>query len=194
MLATKSTLRCDTPRRWNLTRAALIAALFGAIPAAAAESECALGAYRLSDGSVIDVAAASEGALRWRGLDGASGAFGFQGPSQGGWIAPLAATRTQVDFLIVSFGLAVSVADEDREAIAFQMGLKGYGPDVIAKAQEIGAATTRIFASGMSDGIEELDAVRARYRDEPWYKDVYGNYTHLILGMTAEEIRTKGQV
>ena len=50
MLATKSTLRCDTPRRWNLTRAALIAALFGAIPAAA-----------------------SEGAVRWRGLDGASG-------------------------------------------------------------------------------------------------------------------------
>src|SRR3546814_9173173 len=46
----------------------------------------------------------------------------------------------------------------------------------------------------MTDGIEELDAVRARYRDEPWYKDVYGNYTHLILGMTAEEIRTKGQV
>src|SRR3546814_20481119 len=73
MLATKSTLRCDTPRRWNLTRAALIAALFGAIPAAAAESECALGAYRLSDGGVIDVDAASEGALRWRGLDGAGG-------------------------------------------------------------------------------------------------------------------------
>jgi pimeloyl-ACP methyl ester carboxylesterase len=119
--------------------------------------------------------------------------FGFQGPSQGGWIAPLAATRTKVDFLIVSFGLAVSVADEDREAIAFQMGLKGYGPDVIAKAQEIGAAATRIFESGMSDGIEELDAVRARYRGEPWYKDVYGNYTHIILGMTAEEIRTKGQ-
>src|SRR3546814_15999216 len=81
-----------------------------------------------------------------------------------------------------------------REAIAFQMGLKGYGSDVIAKAQEIGAAATRVFASGMTDGIEELDAVRARYRDEPWYKDVYGNYTHLILGMTAEEIRTKGQV
>ena len=130
-----------------------------------------------------------------RRMAGARGTrFGFQGPSQGGWIAPLAATRTQVDFLIVSFGLAVSVADEDREAIAFQMGLKGYGPDVIAKAQEIGAAATRVFASGMTDGIEELDAVRARYRDEPWYKDVYGNYTHLILGMTAEEIRTKGQV
>lgn len=139
-----------------------------------------------------DAVAALAEARRMAGARGAR--FGFQGPSQGGWIAPLAATRTQVDFLIVSFGLVVSVADEDREAIAFQMGLKGYGPDVIAKAQEIGAATTRIFASGMADGIEELDAVRALYRGEPWYKDVYGNYTHILLGMTAEEIRTKGQV
>src|SRR3546814_3657337 len=45
-----------------------------------------------------------------RRMAGARGTrFGFQGLSQGGWIAPLAATRTQVDFLIVSFGLAVSV-------------------------------------------------------------------------------------
>jgi pimeloyl-ACP methyl ester carboxylesterase len=138
-----------------------------------------------------DAVAALAEARRMAGARGTR--FGFQGPSQGGWIAPLAATRSDVDFLIVSFGLAVSVADEDREAIAFQMGLKGYGPDVIAKAQEIGAAATRIFASGMSEGIEELDTVRARYRGEPWYRDVYGNYTHIILGMTADEIRTRGQ-
>ncbi|NIJ36365.1 hypothetical protein FHR22_001014 [Sphingopyxis panaciterrae] len=138
-----------------------------------------------------DAVAALAEARRMAGPRGVR--FGFQGPSQGGWIAPLAATRTDVDFLIVSFGLAVSVADEDREAIAFQMGLKGYGPDVIARAQDIGAAATRVFASGMTDGIEELDAVRARYRGEPWYKDVYGNFTHIILGMTADDIRTKGQ-
>lgn len=138
-----------------------------------------------------DAVAALAEARRMAGARGTR--FGFQGPSQGGWIAPLAATRANVDFLIVSFGLAVSVADEDREAIEFQMGLKGYGPDVIAKAQEIGAAATRIFESGMTNGIEELDAVRARYHTEPWYKDVYGNYTHIILGMTADEIRTKGQ-
>ena len=340
MLATQSTLRGDNSIFRHMARAALIAALLMATPTAAAESDCAQGAYRLSDGGVIDVAAASEGALRWRGLDGASGElkrdgdhwagttgwtgrpdgltvrfdcaaktmqfgerkgqqialetretsftshgtqlvgrlvmppgdgpvpivvllhgaefssardsnslqrmlpaagigafvydkrgtgasgdkytqvfslladdavaalaetrrmagargtrFGFQGPSQGGWIAPLAATRTQVDFVIVSFGLAVSVADEDREAIAFQMGLKGYGPDVIAKAQEIGAAATRVFESVVAgetiEGIDELDSVRTRYRNAPWYKDVHGNFTHVILDMTAEEIRAK---
>jgi len=326
-------------RKSALTALLAIAPWAVAMPAAAAEADCSVGAYRLSDSAIIDVATGAEGALRWRSLDGGSGElkrdgdhwtgtagwterpdglqvrfdcaansvqfgkrtgrrvalemretsftshgtrlvgrlvmppgdgpvpivvllhgaeftsardlnplqrmlpaagvgafvydkrgtgasgdkytqvfslladdgvaalaearrmagsrgtrFGFQGPSQGGWIAPLAATRSNIDFLIVSFGLAVSVADEDREAIAFQMGLKGYAPDVIAKAQEIGVATTRVFESGMQDGIEQLDAVRARYRGEPWYKDVYGNYTHLILAMTADEIRTKGQV
>src|SRR3546814_11353483 len=97
MLATKSTLRCDTPRRWNLTRAALIAALFRAIPAAAAESECALGAQRLSDGSVIDVAAASAGALRWRGLEGGSGEWkrgGDRSTGTAGWTGPTGGLRS----------------------------------------------------------------------------------------------------
>src|SRR3546814_1924370 len=79
-----------------------------------------------------------------RRMAGARGTrFGFQGPSQGGWIAPPDAPRTQVDFLIVSFGVAVSVADEDRDALAFPMALKGTGPDLVAKGEEIGAAATR---------------------------------------------------
>src|SRR3546814_10057530 len=73
MLATQSTLRGDNSIFRHMARAALIAPLLMATPTAAAESDRAQGAYRLSDGGVIDVAAASEGALRWRGLDGASG-------------------------------------------------------------------------------------------------------------------------
>src|SRR3546814_11558712 len=45
-----------------------------------------------------------------RRMAGARGTrFGFQGPSQGGWIAPPAATRTQGDFLFASFALPLSV-------------------------------------------------------------------------------------
>src|SRR4029450_3603671 len=38
--------------------------------------------------------------------------IGYQGGSQGGWVAPLAATHAPVDFVIVSFGLSVSVIGE----------------------------------------------------------------------------------
>ena len=37
-----------------------------------------------------------------------AGRVGYQGGSQGGWVAPLAANRAPVDFVIVSFGLTVS--------------------------------------------------------------------------------------
>jgi dienelactone hydrolase len=119
------------------------------------------------------------------------GRIGYQGGSQGGWVVPIAARRERVDFAIVSFGLAVSVIDEDQQQIALEMQLKGYGPDIVAKAQAIGAAAERVIASGAAEGLDELDAIRARYRHEPWYKDVHGNYSWMILPLGRQEIVAK---
>ncbi len=113
--------------------------------------------------------------------------IGYQGGSQGGWVAPIAATRAPVDFVIVSFGLAVSVIDEDQEEVALEMRLKGHSQEEIAKALEVASAAEAVFESGFSKGFERFDAVRAKYRNEPWYKDLHGNYTHFILPYTAAE-------
>ncbi|MDB5433289.1 MAG: uncharacterized protein JWP35_4405 [Caulobacter sp.] len=120
-----------------------------------------------------------------------TGRIGFQGPSQGGWIAPIAATRSNPDFIIVSFGLAISVIDEDREAVVLQMRLKGHSPEEIAKALEVAGAAETLFESGFTTGFEAFDALRAKYRDEPWYKDVQGDFTFALLGMTTDEIRAQ---
>jgi uncharacterized protein len=119
--------------------------------------------------------------------------IGYQGGSQGGWVAPLAATRAAVDFVIVSFGLAVSVIDEDQQEVALEMRLKGHTQDEISKALEVASAAETLFESGFTKGFENFDAVRAKYRHEPWYKDLHGNYTHFILPYTASEIREKGK-
>ena len=119
--------------------------------------------------------------------------IGYQGGSQGGWVAPLAATHAPVDFVIVSFGLAVSVIDEDQEEVALEMRLKGHNQEEISKALEVASAAEAIFESGFTKGFERFDAVRAKYRNEPWYKDLHGNYTHFILPYTAAEIREKGK-
>ncbi|HEV7214865.1 MAG TPA: alpha/beta hydrolase, partial [Chloroflexota bacterium] len=121
-----------------------------------------------------------------------AGRIGYQGGSQGGWVVPIAARREHVDFAIVSFGLAVSVIDEDQQEIALEMQLKGYDPDIVAKAQAIGAAAERVIASGFTEGLDEFDAIRDKYRHEPWYKDVHGNYAWFILPMNRQEILTKG--
>jgi len=117
--------------------------------------------------------------------------IGYQGGSQGGWVAPIAATRAPVDFVIVSFGLAVSVIDEDQEEVALEMRLKGHNQEEISKALEVASAAEAVFESGFTKGFERLDAVRAKYRNAPWYKDVHGNYTHFILPYTAAEAREK---
>jgi hypothetical protein len=49
------------------------------------------------------------------------GRIGYQGGSEGGWVVPLAANRAPVDFAIVSFGLAVTVLEEDQESVALDM-------------------------------------------------------------------------
>ena len=117
--------------------------------------------------------------------------IGYQGGSQGGWVAPIAATRAPVDFVIVSFGLAVSVIDEDQEEVALEMRLKGHSQEEISKALEVASAAEAVFESGFTKGFERLDAVRDKYRNEPWYRDLHGNYTHFILPYTAAEAREK---
>lgn len=139
-----------------------------------------------------DAVAAMREARRLAGARG--GRIGYFGTSQGGWVAPLAATRAPVDFVIVGFGLAVSIIDEDQEEVALEMRLKGHSPEEIAKAQEVAAAAEAVFESGFTKGFERFDTVRAKYRSEPWYKDVHGNYTHFILPFSSEaELREKAQ-
>ena len=118
--------------------------------------------------------------------------IGYQGPSQGGWIAPLAAQFAPVDFVIVTFGLAVSPAEEDREAVALNM--QNYPPDIQAKAFEIATAAEDLIASGMTQGFERLEELRQRYRQEPWFKDVRGNFTYLLLALSPTELREKREM
>ncbi len=123
-----------------------------------------------------------------------AGKIGYQAGSQGGWVAPLAAKIEPVDFVIVGFGLAVSPLDEDREAIALDLTRRGYGPDVVAKAMKIADATATIIRSGFRDGYDQLTAVRAKYRNEPWFKYVHGDITFFLLASSEAKLRDQGPV
>lgn len=115
--------------------------------------------------------------------------IGFQAGSEGGWTAPLAANRAPVDFVIVCFGLAVNVIQEDQEGVELQMREKGYSPEVVAEALEVASAAEHLFATDFKEGFKEFDEVRAKYGNAPWYKDVRGDYTWFILAHTDDELR-----
>lgn len=139
-----------------------------------------------------DAAAAVREARRLAGARASR--IGLHGGSQGGWVAPLAATLTPVDFVIAAYGLAVSPLDEDREAVALDMSRHGFGADETRKALEVAHAVEVIVKSGFGRGYDELAALRARYSAEPWFPYLRGNVTGLLLSETPAFWKEKGPV
>lgn len=137
----------------------------------------------------IDAVHAAREARRLAGAR--AGRIGYQGGSQGGWVAPLAARIEPVDFVIVSFGLAVSPREEDREAIESDLLRAGFGRDAITQALQVADATAAIIESGFREGFERLDEVKRRYRDQPWFPSIRGNYTGFLLNASADTLRTQ---
>ncbi|MGH8291173.1 MAG: alpha/beta hydrolase family protein [Steroidobacteraceae bacterium] len=123
-----------------------------------------------------------------------AGRVGYQAGSEGGWVAPLAAKISPVNFVIVGFGLAVSPLEEDREAIAYDMHYQGYGPDVMAKAMQIADASVAILLSDFRSGYGRLDALNRKYGKEPWFKYVRGDVTWALLAWPTAELKQKGPI
>jgi hypothetical protein len=115
--------------------------------------------------------------------------IGYQAGSQGGWVAPIAASRTPVDFVIVCFGLAVNIIDEDQQAVDIQLRERGYSPEEIAHAKEVASAAETVFASGFTRGFKEFDALRAKYKNARWYKHLEGDYTYFLLPYSEAQLR-----
>ncbi len=92
----------------------------------------------------------------------------------------------------MGYGLAVSPLDEEREAIALDVRRRGYGPDAEAKAMEFADATAAIVLGGFREGHDRLEAVRAKYAGEPWFRVVHGGVTHVLLETPAAQLRELG--
>lgn len=107
--------------------------------------------------------------------------IGLLGGSQGGWIAPLAATLVPVDFVIAAYGMAEGPLAEDREEVQRELRELGYGPEAQARARELTDATGRVMVSRHASGFEELAEVKSRLRDEPWIGQVRGEYTASLV-------------
>ena len=116
------------------------------------------------------------------------GRIGYQGGSEGGWVVPLAMNRVPVDFAIVSFGLAVTVLEEDQESVALDMKLHHHSAADTAKALELARAGEHVVETVGKQGYEEFDALRQKYKSEPWYKDVHGDFIFAVLPLNQQQI------
>jgi pimeloyl-ACP methyl ester carboxylesterase len=106
---------------------------------------------------------------------------GYLGGSQGGWVAPLAASMDGAAFVIAAYGLAIRPELEDEEEVVQTLRERGYSEEGVAKAREVTAATRTVVFSNFKRGFKELSAARKRYRDEPWFDDLEGGFTGRIV-------------
>jgi uncharacterized protein len=137
-----------------------------------------------------DAAAAMAEARRLLGPRAAKA--GFVGHSQGGWVAPLAATKTNADYVVIGYGLAIGPAQEDAEQVQYDLERAGFGPEVRAMAKEVSDATAEVMASDFKRGFDKLAAAKAKYEKAPWYSHIKGDYTVDILKYPPLLLRTFG--
>ncbi|MEM7083037.1 MAG: alpha/beta hydrolase [Pseudomonadota bacterium] len=118
--------------------------------------------------------------------------FGLFGFSQGGWIAPLAAARSDADFIGISYGLVVDILEEDAAQVELELIEAGYDKAILSKANQITDITARLAVSHYQDGLDDLAAVQSLYGDEPWFSAIRGGFTGVLLGMSPDKLREEG--
>ncbi|MBS0335198.1 MAG: alpha/beta hydrolase [Proteobacteria bacterium] len=133
-----------------------------------------------------DAVRAMEEARRLAGAR--AGRMGYQGGSEGGWVVPLATNRAPADFAVVSFGLAVTVLQEDQESVALDMHFHHRSAEETRKALELARAGERVVETLGQDGYEAFDALRRKYRSEPWYRYVHGDFLFAVLPLDKDQI------
>lgn len=62
----------------------------------------------------------------------------------------------------------------------------------MAKAMQIADASAAILISNFQTGYDQLDALRKRYGTEPWFRDIHGDVTWVLLEKSPEELRVSG--
>jgi pimeloyl-ACP methyl ester carboxylesterase len=118
---------------------------------------------------------------------------GYYGGSQGGWVAPLAATRTDAQFVAIGFGLVASPIEEDREEMISEARALGLDSSAIALLNRLSAATSRLVLSGFASGYEQLGKVRRELQQQPWAQKIHGEYSGDIVRLTDDELRRLGR-
>lgn len=124
---------------------------------------------------------------------GRFGRAGYFGGSQGGWIAPLAATRSQADFVAIGFGLVVSPIEEDREQLFDEARRMQLDATAMKQIGQLSDATEQLMRTHFSQGYEALAQVRARIGAAPWAQTISGEYSGDMLRMSDADLRRIGR-
>ncbi|HWM94314.1 MAG TPA: alpha/beta fold hydrolase [Thermoanaerobaculia bacterium] len=138
-----------------------------------------------------DAVAAVEWLRQQPGIDGER--IGLTGYSQGGWISPLAASKSNaVKFVLVGYGMIDSPAEEDRKETLHELRKRGFGDEDLAKADELTRATHEVMRGRFENGWDRVGELKARFKDEPWVEALGDSTAGSVMSYPAWAMRLAG--
>jgi len=121
------------------------------------------------------LAADAAAALRWavERADVDPARAGYWGSSQGGWVAPIAATEEPAPaYLVVRAGPGVSSGEAFVHEVRQENRQEGLGGSDLDHATALLEEIQRMATAGRP--LAATDALVAPYLDEPWYRTAFG--------------------
>lgn len=108
--------------------------------------------------------------------------IGVWGQSQGGWLGPLAASRSSdVAFVIAASGPAVSPGEQMLFYFAQELEAKGLSEKDVREATSLRRDIWNYFATG--NGYDQVEAEIKQARSTRWYDDVKSQSDNLFDGI-----------
>jgi pimeloyl-ACP methyl ester carboxylesterase len=136
-----------------------------------------------------DAAAAVEEARKL-----AAGRFsriGLMGGSQGGWVAPAAALKSHADFVEVAFGMVATPIEQDQWQVDLQLKERGFPDSILPEVHEVTGATAGVARSNFTAHFDELDRMKAKYGERPWFAKIDGQYSGELLQGKTDQARSE---
>lgn len=101
--------------------------------------------------------------------------IGLAGYSQGAWVAPLAASKTdRIRFVVVNYGMIQSPAEEARLEMRQLLIDAGVADDDLTAADDLIHAAVDLVANEFEDGWAEFQAQKKMYRNASWLEHLDG--------------------
>ncbi len=109
-------------------------------------------------------------------------AIGLSGYSQGGWVAPLAASLcSDIQYVIVNYGIIESAIEEAEMETIHSLKAKGIRGQDLQEARELIRACIEVVAQDFNKGWEKVDQLKRKYRHAPWRDALKGTTVHTFL-------------
>lgn len=102
--------------------------------------------------------------------------IGIEGSSQGGWIAPMAATLSpDIAFIVVGSAPGITPAEQNNFSVRSALTTSGVDDGIVREIASLRERLDIYYATGegRQDASAALESVYARHGAAPWFKDTW---------------------